>query len=153
EGLAAVFSFPLHDERRRLGALDLHRATAGPLDAGAWETVQTLTDVATAYLLNAEARAELEASSRLAQHNALHDPLTGLPNRTLFVQRLDHAMLRARRSQKLVSVFFVDLDQFKLVNDAFGHHVGDELLVAVADRLAGLMRPGDTLARLGGDEF
>jgi diguanylate cyclase (GGDEF)-like protein len=153
EGLRAVFSFPLRDVNHRMGALDLYRETAGPMDAEAMETASTLADVTTAYLLNAEARADLEASSRQAQHNSLHDALTGLPNRTLFVQRLDHAMLRARRSEKLVAVFFADLDQFKLVNDAFGHHVGDELLVAVADRLGGLMRPGDTVARLSGDEF
>lgn len=153
EGLSAVFSFPLQDENRRLGALDLYRETAGTMDAEAMETAQTLADVTTAYLRNAETRAELEASSLQAQHNSLHDALTGLPNRTLFAQRLDHAMLRSRRSEKLVAVFFVDLDQFKLVNDTFGHHVGDELLVAVADRLGGVMRPGDTLARLSGDEF
>jgi len=153
EGLRAVFSFPLQNENHRLGALDLYRETTGSMDAEAMETAQTLADVTTAYLLNAEARANLEASSQQAQHNSLHDALTGLPNRTLFVQRLDHAILRTRRSEKLVAVFFADLDQFKLVNDAFGHHVGDELLVAVADRLLGLMRPGDTLARLSGDEF
>lgn len=153
EGLKAVFSFPLKVENQRLGALDLYRETAGPMDAEAMETAQTLADVTTAYLLNAEARAELEASSLKAQHTSLHDPLTGLANRTLFIQRLDHAMLRARRSEKLVAVFFADLDQFKAVNDAFGHHVGDELLVAIAGRLSGVMRPGDTLARLSGDEF
>ena len=153
EGMRAVFSFPLQDETHRLGALDLYRESAGPMDAEAMETAETLADVTTAYLLNAEARADLEASSQQAQHNSLHDPLTGLPNRTLFVQRLDHAMLRARRSEKLVAVFFADLDQFKAVNDVFGHHVGDELLIAVADRLGRLMRPGDTLARLSGDEF
>jgi diguanylate cyclase (GGDEF)-like protein len=153
EGLRAVFSFPLQVEDHRLGALDLYRETSGSMDAEAMEAAQTLADVTTAYLLNAEARAELEASSRQAQHNSLHDPLTGLANRTLFVQRLDHAMLRARRSEKLVAVFFADLDQFKAVNDAFGHHVGDELLIAVADRIGSLMRPGDTLARLSGDEF
>ena len=153
EGLQAVFSFPLQDENHRLGALDLYRQTIGSMDAEAMENAQTLADVTTAYLLNAEARADLEASSQQAQHNALHDALTGLPNRTLFVQRLDHAILRARRSEKLVAVFFADLDQFKQVNDAFGHHVGDELLIAVANRLSGLMRPGDTLARMSGDEF
>jgi diguanylate cyclase (GGDEF)-like protein len=153
EGLRAVFSFPLQVENHRLGALDLYRETAGSMDAEAMDMAHTLADVTTAYLLNAQARAELEASSQKAEHNSLHDPLTGLPNRTLFVQRLDHAMLRARRSAKLVAVFFADLDQFKAVNDAFGHHVGDELLIAVADRLGGAMRPGDTLARLSGDEF
>lgn len=153
EGLSAVFSFPLQVENHRLGALDLYRETAGPMDDEAMGTAQTLADVTTAYLLNAEARAGLEDSARRAEHNALHDPLTGLANRSLFVQRLDHAMLRSRRSEKLVAVFFADLDQFKAVNDAFGHHVGDELLVAVAERIGGLMRPGDTLARLSGDEF
>lgn len=153
QGLKAVFSFPLKVENYRLGALDLYRETPGPMDAESMEAAHTLADVTTVYLLNAEARAELEASSQLAQHNSLHDPLTGLANRTLFVQRLDHAMLRARRSEKLVAVFFADLDQFKAVNDGYGHHVGDELLVAVAERIGGLMRPGDTLARLSGDEF
>jgi diguanylate cyclase (GGDEF)-like protein len=152
-GVRAVFSFPLQAENHRLGALDLYRETAGSLDAEAMETAQALADVASAYLLNAQARADLERTARQARHNSLHDPLTGLPNRTLFVQRLDHAILRARRSKKPVAVFFADLDDFKLVNDAFGHHVGDELLIAVADRLSGLMRPGDTLARLAGDEF
>ncbi|MEX2279323.1 MAG: GGDEF domain-containing protein [Acidimicrobiia bacterium] len=153
KGLKAVFSFPLQNENHRLGALDLYRETAGPMDAEAMETAQTLADVTTAYLLNAEARAGLEASSRRSHDNSLHDPLTGLPNRTLFVQRLDHAMRRARRSEKLVAVFFADLDQFKAVNDAFGHHVGDELLVAVAERLGGVVRPGDTITRLSGDRF
>lgn len=152
-GLRAVFSFPLQNESHRLGALDLYRESAGSMNFEAMETAQTLADVTTAYLLNAEARVDLEDSNRQAKHNSLHDPLTGLPNRTLFVERLDHAMLRARRSEKLVAVFFADLDQFKAVNDAFGHHVGDELLVAVAERLDGVMRPGDTLARLSGDEF
>jgi diguanylate cyclase (GGDEF)-like protein len=153
EGLKAVFSFPLKVENNRLGALDLYRETAGSMDDESMEAAHTLADVTTAYLLNAEARAELEASTHLAEHNSLHDPLTGLANRTLFVQRLDHAILRARRSEKLVAVFFADLDQFKAVNDSFGHHMGDELLIAVADRIGRLMRPGDTLARLSGDEF
>ncbi len=153
KGLRAVFSIPLKVEDHRLGALDLYRETPGPMDAEAMETARTLADVTTAYLLNAESRAEMEASSTLAHHNSLHDPLTGLANRSLFVQRLNHAMLRAQRSEKLVAVFFADLDQFKAVNDGFGHHIGDELLVAVANRIGALMRPGDTLARLSGDEF
>ena len=84
---------------------------------------------------------------------SLHDALTGLPNRTLLIERLEHAMMRCRRSKLQVAVLFADLDNFKLINDTYGHHVGDELLVAVCERLTGLLRPGDTLARVGGDEF
>jgi diguanylate cyclase (GGDEF)-like protein len=153
EGLRAVFSIPLRNDEQKLGALDLYRTTPGVMDEEAMYAAQTLADVTTAYLLNARARADLEESSERARHSSLHDPLTGLPNRSLFVQRLDHAILRCRRSEKMLAVFFADLDQFKQVNDAFGHHVGDELLIAVADRLTGLLRPGDTLARLSGDEF
>ena len=79
--------------------------------------------------------------------------LTGLPNRALLVQRLDHAVLRSHRSKKTVAVLFVDLDRFKVVNDTYGHRAGDELLIAVAERISGVIRPGDTLARLAGDEF
>jgi diguanylate cyclase (GGDEF)-like protein len=153
EGLVAVFTFPLRHGSDQLGALDLYRTTPGPLDAGDTEAAQTLADVCAAYLQNAKTRDELgEASARLRE-STLHDALTGLPNRTLFVHRLEHAILRARRSQKLVAVLFTDLDRFKSVNDTYGHHVGDELLAAVAARISGLLRPGDTLARLGGDEF
>jgi diguanylate cyclase (GGDEF)-like protein len=153
EGLRAVFSIPLKNDEQNLGALDLYRTEPGLMDDDEMYVAQTLADVTTAYLLNAQSRAELEDSSERARQSALHDPLTGLPNRTLLVQRLDHAILRCRRSEKMLAVFFADLDQFKQINDTFGHHVGDELLVAVADRLTGLLRPGDTLARLSGDEF
>ena len=84
---------------------------------------------------------------------ALHDALTGLPNRTLLLERLHHAFSRSRRSSKTSAVFFVDLDRFKAVNDTYGHEVGDQLLIATARRLTDVLRPGDTLARLAGDEF
>ena len=84
---------------------------------------------------------------------ALHDHLTGLPNRALFLNRLNHALSRGERTPNLVAVLVLDLDGFKLVNDSLGHDVGDALLVAVANRLRGALRPGDTLARFGGDEF
>ncbi len=95
-----------------------------------------------------------KAEQRL-QHDALHDALTGLPNRVLFLDRLDQAIRRAQRSTPAAAaaVLFLDLDRFKLVNDSLGHHVGDELLKAVARRLESAVRPPDTVARLGGDEF
>jgi diguanylate cyclase (GGDEF)-like protein len=153
EGLVAVFTFPLHHGDNQLGALDLYRTEPGALDAHATAAAQTLADVATAYLVNAQARADLRESSENARRSSLHDALTGLPNRTLLVQRLEHAILRGRRSGKMVAILFADLDRFKSINDAYGHHIGDELLAAVAERLTGLLRPGDTLARLAGDEF
>lgn len=153
EGLRAVFTFPLRQGDRQLGALDLYRSEAGPLDDRDMAAAQTLADVATAYLLNAQARADLRDSTERFRESSLHDALTGLPNRILFNQLLHHAVLRGRRSNKLVAILFADLDRFKEVNDTYGHRVGDELLIAVADRLTSLLRPGDTLARLSGDEF
>ncbi len=92
--------------------------------------------------------AELELA-----HRALHDGLTGLPNRTLFLDRLGQALRRSRRRDGGVAVVFLDLDRFKVVNDSLGHKAGDRLLVDVAMRLSSALRPSDTLARFGGDEL
>jgi diguanylate cyclase (GGDEF)-like protein/PAS domain S-box-containing protein len=152
-GIEAIFSFPLVGGHTQLGALDLYRVTAGPLDPEAMVVAQKLVDVAAAYVVNAGARADLRVSSEVAIRSSLHDQLTGLANRSLLLERLEHALLTCRRSGKIVAVLFTDLDLFKSINDTHGHHVGDELLVAIADRLSATVRPGDTLARLGGDEF
>jgi diguanylate cyclase (GGDEF)-like protein/PAS domain S-box-containing protein len=95
---------------------------------------------------------ERRASGARLAHQAVHDPLTGLPNRPRFVELL-HQALATETPRGRVAVLFVDLDHFKVVNDSLGHAAGDRLLVAVADRLRTAIRPGDTLARFGGDEF
>jgi diguanylate cyclase (GGDEF)-like protein len=88
------------------------------------------------------------------EHEALHDTLTGLPNRTLFLDRVEQTLQRAgRESDAGCALLFLDLDEFKQVNDVLSHAVGDKLLVAFAERIAAALRPGDTVARLGGDEF
>jgi diguanylate cyclase (GGDEF)-like protein len=86
-------------------------------------------------------------------HDALHDPLTGLPNRTLLCDRLSSALARAGRSGRSLAVFCVDVDQLKLVNDSLGHHAGDEMLRALAPRLVAQLRPGDSVGRFAGDGF
>lgn len=97
--------------------------------------------------------ATLEANAGALEYLALHDELTGLGNRSLFRNRLEHMLAKSRRSGELFSVLLLDADGFKRVNDDYGHHVGDEVLAAMAARLTGALRESDTVARLGGDEF
>src|SRR4051812_10382500 len=99
------------------------------------------------------ALARLRSEERM-RHEAVHDPLTGLANRTLLRDRLEHALARSQREEEYATgVLFVDLDNFKQVNDAYGHAAGDAVLVELGPRLRAAVRPADTVARLGGDEF
>jgi diguanylate cyclase (GGDEF)-like protein len=148
-----TFTFPLRHGDEPVGALNLYRDVAEELDPHDMDSAQTLADVAAAYLLNAQARTQMRASADRIRHDALHDPLTGLPNRLFLAQQLEHTGQRASRSRTSTAVLFADLDRFKQVNETHGHRVGDELLRVVARRLSSLVRPGDTLARVSADEF
>lgn len=152
-GLAAVFAFPMSVDDHRLGALDVWRRTPGALESADVCAVQLLADVAASYVTNARSRAASHSRVELLRQQTLHDPLTGLPNRVLLHDRLEQAIAKGRRSQRRLAVLFIDLDGFKSINDRYGHQVGDDVLIAVAERLGSVLRPADTLARLGGDEF
>lgn len=95
----------------------------------------------------------LEKANSALELSAHYDSLTGFPNRNLLSDRLEHALIRSKRNKKTVAIAFIDLDEFKVINDTHGHNVGDELLKKVANNLMGALRAGDTLSRIGGDEF
>jgi diguanylate cyclase (GGDEF)-like protein len=102
--------------------------------------------------INEDFTAQKEAAEQV-RRMAYFDPLTRLPNRVLFLDRLNQGLILAKRNRDRVAVLFVDLDRFKSVNDTHGHHVGDALLQAAADRLRACVRESDTVARIAGDEF
>ncbi|HVG09409.1 MAG TPA: EAL domain-containing protein [Thermoanaerobaculia bacterium] len=127
---------------------------------GAWRTLESTASnllrqpAVTGIVLNSHDITDRKRSEEKLLHDSLHDDLTGLPNRALFMDRLRQSMERSRREpERLTAVLFLDLDRFKIVNDSLGHLVGDELLIQIAGALAGALRPSDTIARVGGDEF
>ena len=117
------------------------------------ELASVALDNAQLYTAAQQELIERKALEKELAHRAFHDVLTGLPNRALLEDRLRQAVARAGRLGQQISVLFLDLDNFKVINDSLGHKTGDELLVAVSRRLQGCLRPSDTAARLGGDEF
>jgi diguanylate cyclase (GGDEF)-like protein/PAS domain S-box-containing protein len=105
------------------------------------------------YLANLRDITRRKTAESLLAHQALHDPLTSLPNRTLILDRTNQMLVRSRRDCRPVAAMFIDLDNFKDINDSLGHEAGDKVLQCVADRFAATLRGGDTVGRLGGDEF
>ena len=121
-----------------------------------WLTISAVRDthaLTTHYVGVCSDITQVKQAQEKLDHLAHHDPLTALPNRLLFHDRLQHALPRAARDREQLAILFIDLDRFKNVNDTLGHHIGDELLQQVAEQLSARLREGDTLARLGGDEF
>jgi diguanylate cyclase (GGDEF)-like protein/PAS domain S-box-containing protein len=128
--------------------------------SGTWRMIESTASnlldhpAVTGIVLNSHDITDRKRAEERLLHDALHDELTSLPNRALFMDRLWQAMERTRREpERLTAVLFLDVDQFKIVNDSLGHLVGDELLIQIARALSAVLRPMDTIARIGGDEF
>ena len=126
---------------------------------GSWRQVEAVVNdlrdrpSVSGYVANVRDITERKEAEDLLAHRALHDPLTGLPNRTLILDRAGQMLARSQREHQPVAALFIDLDNFKDINDTLGHAVGDRILKAVASRFAGVLRANDTVGRLGGDEF
>ena len=145
-GVRSGLTVMIEGRQAPFGVLGVHSTQARDYERGDLDFVQALANV----LGDAFERQLTEDDIR---HRALHDPLTGLPNRVLFMDRLDHAIERLRRQKSPTAVLLLDLDRFKLVNDSLGHQIGDELLAAAAPRIRQAVRSSDSVARFGGDEF
>jgi diguanylate cyclase (GGDEF)-like protein len=146
EGFTSALSVEIEGSRRAHGVLGILGREGRAFSAEAVAFLESVAHVIAMAIERTEAEEEL-------RHNALHDSLTGLPNRTLCSDRLTAALARSRRTNDQVGLLVVDLDQFKLVNDSLGHHIGDEILRTLAMRISDTMRAADTVARLAGDQF
>jgi diguanylate cyclase (GGDEF)-like protein/PAS domain S-box-containing protein len=146
---------PVTVDGRAVGVFYVARRADPPFSAGDFEVVQLFIGHAAAAIEKMRLFEQTRASEARFHHQALHDPLTDLPNRVLLHDRLGQAIASARREpqHQPVALLVLDLDRFKEVNDTLGHHAGDRLLQEVGQRLRGALRESDTVARLGGDEF
>lgn len=140
------------DKRALAQVRDLQEALASSQEEAIAARQQVLLLAETNARLH-EIAAHREEAVEEARHFAYHDELTGLPNRALLLDRLNQALVRAKRQQTRLALFFLDLDGFKAINDKLGHAAGDKLLKRVAERLTSCIRGGDTACRYGGDEF
>ena len=153
-GVQATMAAPVHDGAEVIGCLTVASTTAGRVYSQAErELLLAFAEHASLAVTDARTVDALHTAVGDATRRAMHDPLTGLANRTRFLDRLAHALTQRRPPGMTVAVLYVDVDDFKMVNDRFGHAVGDLLVVEAAARLNASVRVGDTVARLGGDEF
>lgn len=153
-GLMAAMGAPVREDGIVIGSLVVGSHTAGRrFSIAEQETLTAFADHASAALTDARLVESLREALVVARHDAMHDLLTGLPNRALLLDRLQQATARSLRNQSVSALLFCDLDGLKHVNDSHGHDIGDQLLAAVAARFALQLREVDTVARLGGDEF
>jgi diguanylate cyclase (GGDEF)-like protein len=152
-GLNSLLVVPLVARGRCWGSLDLYRRAGGGWRPDEVAAAQLLADVAASYLVMAADRDQARSAQLELAGQALHDQLTGLPNRVLMFELISHALAAGDRNGTPVAVLFIDLDRFKAVNDTFGHKAGDTVLTTVTQRMSAVLRATDTLGRLAGDEF
>jgi len=146
ENYQLIMLEPAHNEEKEIAStLRTRLITSG--------TVIIWMAIWVSLILSSKISGVLENKNEQLKHMALHDNLTGLPNRTLLYDRMEQVLLQAARNQQSFALFLMDLDRFKEVNDTLGHQFGDELLIMVGKRLSGAIRENDSIARLGGDEF
>ncbi|HZQ78651.1 MAG TPA: EAL domain-containing protein [Acidimicrobiia bacterium] len=152
-GLRSAMAAPVSRNGEIVGSLLVGSHTPRTYSPAEQEVLLAFAEHASLALNDAAAVEGMRRAFDEAVHQATHDPLTGLPNRSLVLDRLDQALFRAERTGARVAVLFADLDRFKVINDSFGHSVGDGVLLTISERLLAAVRPHDTVGRLAGDEF
>jgi diguanylate cyclase (GGDEF)-like protein len=145
-GIRSTVGAAVRGRAGAFGVVTVHSGAVGAFSAEDARWLQSVADLLASAL-------DREDSETRMRHQSLHDALTGLPNRALFYDRIEHSFARAEREGAYVAVLLLDVDQFKTINDSLGHEAGDDLLIALSSRLQHVIRGSDTVARLGGDEF